>query len=497
MKPRFDRRKLMELAIKVMRQSVFEPRKDGKASPHVGAVLFKPDGSIETASRGELRHGDHAEFTLLERKNRHNRLDGSILFATLEPCAPDSRHAPKMSCTERIILSRIKEVWVGIEDPDPKVDRKGIKALQDAGIKVHMFDRDLQEAIRAANKDFLRQAVVRAQTARNAKQLKEQALSPLENALPVSSVKDFSGVALALYRSQAKIAAKVGTQAFSRHLLQQGLLREEKGRLIPTGFGFLLFGKKPREILHQAGLLATIRYPDGKDELLDFDEPLILIPDLVEKWLGDKLPSVIDRSRMRRATRQALPFEMVREAVINALIHRDYDIRGAKCQLLVTEDAITIKSPGAPPPPITLEQLQSFNAPMLSRNPILHYVFSHMGLAEERGLGVKTLKTDAEKEGLPLPRYAWAAPYLNLTLYRSMGGAERMLDVGILASLSKAERTGWQWLSTRDSVTASEYAVAMGIPRRTAQHHLNRFKNLRLVRLEGSARSAKYQVLSP
>ena len=99
MKNRFDPRKLMELAIKIMRQSVSEPRKDGKASPLVGAVLVKPDGAIETACRGELRHGDHAEFTLLERKNRGSKLDGSILFATLEPCAPDSRHPPKMSCT--------------------------------------------------------------------------------------------------------------------------------------------------------------------------------------------------------------------------------------------------------------------------------------------------------------------------------------------------------------------------------------------------------------
>ena len=485
----------MELAVKVMRQSVPEPRKDGKASPRVGAVLVKPDGSIETACRGELRHGDHAEFTLLERKNRHNRLDGSVLFATLEPCAPDSRHAPKMSCTERITLSRIKEVWVGIEDPDPKVDRKGIKALQDAGIKVHMFDRDLQEAIRAANKDFLRQAVARAQTARNAKQLKEQALSPLENALLVSTVKDFSGEALERYRSQAKIAAKAGTQAFNRHLIEQGLLREEKGRLIPTGFGFLLFGKQPRRILHQAGLLATIHYPNGKDELQDFDEPLILIPDLVQKWLSDKLPNVIDRNQMERKTQPALPFEMVREAVVNALIHRDYDIRGAKCQLIVNEDAVTIMSPGAPPPPITLEELQSFNAPMLSRNPVLHYVFSHMGLAEERGLGVKTLKVDAEKEGLPLPRYAWAAPYLNLTLYRSTAGAERTLDAKILASLSKAERAGWQWLSTRESVTAGDYASAMHVPRRTAQFHLGRFKAFGLLRQEGSGPSTKYKVL--
>src|SRR5437588_12652434 len=131
----------MELAVKVMRQSVPEPRKDGKTSPRVGAVLLKPDGAIETACRGELRHGDHAEYTLLERKNRDCRLDGSVLFATLEPCAPDSRHPPKMGCAERIVLARIQEVWIGIEDPDPTVDRKGIKYLQEAGVTVHMFDR--------------------------------------------------------------------------------------------------------------------------------------------------------------------------------------------------------------------------------------------------------------------------------------------------------------------------------------------------------------------
>lgn len=496
-KPSFDPRQLMERAIEVMRQSVDEPRKDDKASPLVGAVLRKPDGTVETACRGELRHGDHAEFTLLERKNRSNKLDGSILFATLEPCAPDSRHPPKMSCTERIVLSRIKEVWVGIEDPDPKVDRKGIKYLQDAGVTVHMFDRDLQEVIHAENRDFIAQAMERAETARSAKQLKETSLSPFENALAASAVKDFSDEALEQYRAQAKIADAADSSAFKRRLLQQGLLKKEKARLVPTGFGFLLFGKEPRRILHQTGLLATIHFPDGKEEPRDFDEPLVLIPHLLEKWLGDKLPNVIDRSRMQRTEQPALPFEMVREAVVNALIHRDYDIKGAKCQLVVTEDTITVMSPGAPLPPITLKQLQSFTAPMLSRNPVLHYVFARMGMAEERGLGIKSLKAGAEKQGLPLPRYAWDPPYLSLTLYRSRAGAERTLDAGILASLGKAERSGWQWLSTRDSVTSSEYAAAMRVPSRTALNHLKRFTDLRLLRRSGSGPSTKYEVLSP
>jgi len=46
--------------------------------------------------------------------------------------------------------------------------------------------------------------------------------------------------------------------------------------------------------------------------------------------------------------------------------------------------------------PITLEQLRSFNAPMKSRNPVLHYVFSRMGFAEEQGYGLSSLKRLAE-----------------------------------------------------------------------------------------------------
>ena len=110
----------MELAVAVMKSSVAEHRTDGKTSPLVGAILVRPDGSVETAYRGELREGDHAEYTLLERKHRSARLDGSVLFATLEPCAPGARKHPKLSCAERIVNARIREVWVGIEDPIPR-----------------------------------------------------------------------------------------------------------------------------------------------------------------------------------------------------------------------------------------------------------------------------------------------------------------------------------------------------------------------------------------
>jgi len=200
--PKLEPRKLMELAVEVMRESVSEARADGKASPRVGAVLWKPDGTVETACRGELRQGDHAEYTLLERKNRDARLDGAALFVTLEPCAPGSRHAPKLGCAERIVNARIKEVWVGIADPDPKVDRKGIKFLQDSGVAVRMFDRDLQEVIQEENREFIAQALDRATAARRERP-KAPALSDLEGAFANTAVEDLSPEALERVALQA------------------------------------------------------------------------------------------------------------------------------------------------------------------------------------------------------------------------------------------------------------------------------------------------------
>lgn len=492
-KNKFNPRRLMELAVGVMKQSVHEPRADGKPLPNVGAVLYKSDGSIETACRGELRWGDHAEFALLERKNRSVRLDGAKLFATLEPCAPGARNSPKLSCAERIVLARIKEVWVGIEDPDPTVDRKGIKHLQDNGVTVHMFDRDLQEVIRKENKLFIEQALERAAEADE--ETKAVTLSSFEKSFPTVSLQDFSHAALEQYRTTAKITEAVETEAFNRRLTQQGLLQADGNTFVPSGFGALLFGKSPRDVLPQAGLLGTIHYSNGKEETRDFDGPQVLVPEQVFDWLKNKLPSTIERSEARRKQTSEAIYTLVREGVVNALVHRDYDIAGAKCQLVVTSDTIVIKSPGRPVEPITVEQLQSFNAPMLSRNPALHYVFARMEMAEERGLGLKSMKLGATAAGLPLPKYSWEAPYLALTLYRSAGSAARTLDENIVRQLTVEEQSGWAFLAGRIAATQTEYARHLGVTARTAQRHLTHFVELGLLRRTGRGRATEYKIL--
>lgn len=488
-KARFDARELMERAIRVMRESVNERRSDGKASPLVGAVLWRPGGNISIASRGELREGDHAEFTLLERKHRGERIDDGVLFATLEPCAPGARKEPKRSCAERIVLARIKTVYVGIEDPDPTVDRKGIQYLQGNGVDVHMFDRDLQEQILEANKVFIAQATERA-TAALAEKPVVVTLSPLEASPASFDANDLDGAALETYRTALKMSDDIRSERFSRRLLQQGLMVEVKGKLTPTGFGALLFGTWPRDLMPQAGLLAALHYSDGREETKDFDGPLVKVPGELEQWLKNKLPNVIDRSRMSRREVPPVPFEVIREGVVNALVHRDYGIGGAKCQVIVTPDAIKIMSPGEPLSPITLEQLNRFEAPMLSRNPPLHYAFAKLEMAEERGLGMRTLREVPQREGLPRPRYSMEPPYLVLTIpLTTMGTAPQ----NVLAELNSEELRGWEWAALQNTVTSAKYAQILGVDQRTAKRHLKKLVNLGLLRTVGSGPATHYE----
>lgn len=479
----------MELAIKVMRDSVGESRDDGKPNPHVGAVLVYPDGSTKTACRVELRSGNHAEFTLLERKCIGDKLDDCVLFATLEPCL--NRNHPKRGCARHIVSARIKKVFVGIEDDNPTVAGKGIQYLRDHGVEIEMFDRDLQEVILKENKSFFEWA--RQQTEKPKE--KPIQLSKYEDAVAEAILDDFSEAALKRYRSKASIKPAVGTEDFKRTLKKQGLLVEEKKALRPSGFGYLLFGKDPRLPMPQAGLLARADFSNGKAERKEFPQAMVLIPGELEKWLNKILPNTLDRGQMERIERVDLPFEMIREAVVNALIHRDYDIKGQKCQLVVSPGTMVIKSPGGPIPPITMEEMRSFSAPMKSRNPILHFVFARMGMAEEQGYGLRSLKQQAEKLGLPLPSYSTEGDSLVLTIYRTTQAATENVEPDLADALNDDELCGWAWMRGQVAFSKADYVDAMGIPDRTAQRQLKHFLELGRLHRMGSGPATQYEVI--
>ena len=487
-------RKLMELAVKAMVDSIPEIRVDGKITPKVGAVIKKIDGFIDSAYRGEFRSGDHAEYTLLERKNGCTKLDGSILFTTLEPCAPGSRKEGKSSCAERIEKARIQKVWIGIQDPDPAVSGKGQKHLEDKGIEINFFDPDLQQLILEENKEFIAQALERAAEAKKSKPVEKPKTNILEQIYPKLSISDFSSEAVDFYKDKAHIAESTNSPRFIARLVNQGLLAPYgKGESV-TGLGYLLFGKTPRDILPQAGLAVTVRSLASGEEALDFSDPIILIPNKLEHWLITRFPPQILREQMVHQKQSILPMKIIRESVINALIHRDYDMTGTKCHLIITDNEIEVKSPGKPINPITLDQLNLFKAPMMNRNPRLSYIFSLCGFAEERGLGMKSFNLVERDFSLPKPFYKFDDPYLVFTQLRNQNLLIRILPASIINKLSEFEKAGLELLFNKGEFTREEYQNVMGITYRTAQRQLGNYVTIGVLIQIGVGPSVKYKL---
>ncbi|MDY0014987.1 MAG: ATP-binding protein [Bacteroidales bacterium] len=476
---RKDPKEYMKLAVEVMKKSIPE-RKKKDPSPYVGAVLVFPDGTVETAYRGEFREGDHAEYTVLDKKHRQKDLTGCWLFATLEPCAPGARNAPKLSCAERIVNARISDVWFGIEDKNPKVDHGGIDHLVDNHVNVHQFLPEFHNEIEEINKEFMTWANMKNDEEKAKKQKPQDHLNERAKA---TNIESLSEVALLKFITESKRKFEPKSDEFLQELKEMDLLEynENTKSYSPTGNAILLFGKSPRNKFSQAAVKAKVHYGDGKTGAETFNDALVLIPDQIEEWLKKVLPASIDRSKFKAQQVPSFPVEVIREAVINALAHRNYAIDGAKIQLEVFPDRILVKSPGEPVPPITIKTLNNFTATSYSRNKKIAFIFNEMEYMEESAVGMDTFRSMRENHKLPLPIFEYDGINTVVTFPRTTEAVRNIDNTNVLSLLNDQELAGLDFVKAHVVVSRKEYEDHFGFERKKASNQLKKMKELGLI----------------
>ena len=118
---------------------------------------------------------------------------------------------------------------------------------------------------------------------------------------------------------------------------------------------------------------------------------------------------------MQREDVWSIPLTMLREAIVNALVHADYAQRGSPIRVAFFDDRIDIESPGFLLPGMTVQDMQSGVSRI--RNPVIARVFRELHLTEQWGSGVKRIFAEASAQGLPEPRVTEIATGVRLSVF--------------------------------------------------------------------------------
>lgn len=205
--------------------------------------------------------------------------------------------------------------------------------------------------------------------------------------------------------------------AWKRLLVNTELMMEDRGRAIATVGGLLLFGRRPNHFLPQAGITATA-YPGTEKDYATRERATLrgaIVPlwsasgDLIESGLVEQamdfvrrntaVEALIDEGGRRQEWWKDYPLEAMREAVVNAIAHRDYTIAVTDIEISLYSDCLEVISPGRLPNTVTIERMkQGYRA---ARNELMKEVLRDYRYIEASGLGVprKIIKGMREHNG--------------------------------------------------------------------------------------------------
>lgn len=484
-------RALMNRAIDEMRKS--KPEHMDKPDPKVGAVLADENGNIiDAAHRGELRKGDHAEYTLLDKKHRANDVNGKILFATLEPCT--SRKHPKVSCADRIINAGISKVYVGMPDPNPEIHGKGISHLFNNGVDVDFFFRDLADIVMAENREFSEYFLKNNAEMRLEATAQEDSPSAFENTLVTSAeLADFSPDLVKIYLEKKGVDYPTPSDELWKYFGKRGFLYfdENKKRYIPTAIGVLLFSKEPETFFSQMIIKIEIRYGTIV-RLEEISGSLLKMPSILQSFIEENVRKYSVITSFQRVEKPQYPLEAIREAVINALAHRDYS-EGRRIHVLMTEDEFIVRSPGLPLKPLTLEKIRKYQIAPYSRNPKIAAILSEFGYMEERGHGLIKMRDLLKENGLAPPSFDFNDGYFVVN-FRSQGFSGKKVTIAdeLYIKLSGRQKTLVTDLLEKGSISTKEYMQLHRISRPTALKDLKVLIDLGIIESRGKANNLKY-----
>lgn len=271
------------------------------------------------------------------------------------------------------------------------------------------------------------------------------------------SLDDLDGQLISDFAARRKLRGPRGEKLEGQALL------EESGAVgpgsTPTVAGLLLFGRDPQRFLPQSGAVlvhfagTTAGGRDGQPGYSRREEvggPVGRVIERLWELIQEEMRHASVINGLRREEQPEYPLPAVREAVVNAVAHRDYRLAGRRIEVRMFDDRLEIISPGGLPGHITLDNIVEEH---FSRNPRLVKGLYYWGFIEELGLGIDRMIDEMVQAGHPAPQFE-ATPFtFKVTLYNARERAASKWE----ALLSERQLKALHYLRDHDRITNRDY----------------------------------------
>ena len=211
-----------------------------------------------------------------------------------------------------------------------------------------------------------------------------------------------------------------------------------------------------------------------------------------QRFLREHLPiaSEVRPGAIEREDTPLYPMEALREALANALCHRDYGLQGGSIGVAIYDDRLEITNTGTLPPGITIEELTEPHASQI-RNDLIADTFYRRGIIEQWGRGTVKMVELTEEAGLVPPEFEERGGEI-VVRFRPV---HYVPPTRIEHDLSDLQREILKIVAKAEEASLSDILEALGdVPRRTVQDNLQTLRSLDLVELEGRGRGARWRL---
>lgn len=257
----------------------------------------------------------------------------------------------------------------------------------------------------------------------------------------------------------------------------------------------LFFGSEPQKYIEKA-FTRCVAY-DGEDKRFIADDkrfggPLYSQYKNALQWLKGKLNVGYDIEGQGSGPRKEVwevPETVFREAIVNALSHRDYYEKGATILIEIFDNRVEITNPGGLVSAILPEQ---FGTKSFSRNPLVFGLFNRMDMVEQVGSGIQRMKNLMADAKLPEPTFHFDGMF-SILLHRPVNWSkkrEKFIDI-----LTENQMKIMDLIADNPNITKNTLSAEVGISTTAIDNNIGKLRELRILERSGGRKKGSWVIM--